>query len=166
MCVKQSETSPSAGVSSALRAHQSGAVHEPALQPDQLSQLPGPPVPEGELRLLGGLSVPSPGPDWLLPLPHVLRLHTARTQVWPRHPAQGPAVQVSLPVFPFSFTKITRQVLVWMMMDQEWANFLTGLKAHQRRSRWMECFVTPCRNKWILLGNNWKHALMSIENEQ
>lgn len=81
MRLRDSKTSPSAGVSSALRAHQPGAVHEPALQPDQLSQLSGPPVPEGELCVLGGLSVPGPGPDWLLPLSHVLRLHTAGTQV-------------------------------------------------------------------------------------
>lgn len=66
---------------SSLRAHQPGTVHEPALQPDQLPQLPGPPVPEREFCVLGVVTVPCTGPDRLLPVPHVLRLHAAGPKV-------------------------------------------------------------------------------------
>lgn len=71
-------------------------MHEPALQPHQLPQLPGPPVPEGVLRVLGVLPVPRPGPDRLLPVPHVLRLHPAGTEVRPSDPAEGPTLQVRM----------------------------------------------------------------------
>ena len=79
-CLPLLDTLPSCPPS-ALRAHQPGAVQEPALQHHQLAQLPGPPVPAGELRVLGGVAVPGAGPDRLLPVPHVLRLHAARPQV-------------------------------------------------------------------------------------
>lgn len=80
---------------SSLWTDQPGAVHEPTLQPDQLPQLPGSPVSERELCVLGVLAVPCPGPDRMLPVPHVLCLHTAGTKVWSAHPSQGPSLQVS-----------------------------------------------------------------------
>lgn len=80
---------------SSLWTDQPGAVYEPTLQPDQLPQLPRSPVPERERGVLGVLAVPCPGPDRMLPVPHVLCLHTAGAKVWSTHPTQGPSLQVS-----------------------------------------------------------------------
>ncbi|RVE60907.1 hypothetical protein OJAV_G00186080 [Oryzias javanicus] len=55
-----------------------------------------PPVPAGELRVLGVLAVPRAGPDRLLPVPHVLRLHAAGTEVRPGQSAEGAALQVAV----------------------------------------------------------------------